>query len=267
MFYILVCFAQAYEFHWDIDLVSDSYDDATLGCAVELGQENTAYIYGSLERPGLADGVLPRCGVEHQQYLVGRAGNFASYHVADFRKLSHQIFLRVKSACRVHQQHVRSAGGCGVAGVEDDRGRVLPAASDDITAYSLSPYRQLFHRCGPESVSCSQDNLLALLLELIGQLGNGGGFSRSVYPRYEDHRRAYLGEVHAAVRLGPIFFQLGLEEIQHVIAFCDPAIPLGCVEVVAYLPRRPQAYVRLNEHSLEFVHQLGIESLAHKQRS
>ena len=68
-------FADADVFDRQADLLADGDDDAALGRAVELGQDDAGAVDGLGKLCRLADAVLAGGGVEHQQHFVRGVGN------------------------------------------------------------------------------------------------------------------------------------------------------------------------------------------------
>ena len=57
---------------------------------------------------------------------------------------------------------------------------------DNRNTYALSPNAQLFNGSGAEGISGTQIDLLTGLLELIGQLTDGGGLTHSIHTYYQN---------------------------------------------------------------------------------
>ena len=109
-------------------LLANGHHDAAFGRAVELGQHDA----GALHRIGkvlrLADAVLARRGVEHQQHLVRRVGNLLADHAVNLGQLLHQVLLRLQSAGRVDDADVGPALDGRGHGPVGDAGRIAPLA-------------------------------------------------------------------------------------------------------------------------------------------
>src|SRR5262249_16622431 len=107
-------------FYRDVQSVIDGDHDAPFGGAIELGEKNAGDIDGFLEDFSLKNGVLAAGGIEHEQDVVWRARDFSCHDVTNFCELAHEIFLSVKAASGVNQQHINRAGNRGFGGVEGD---------------------------------------------------------------------------------------------------------------------------------------------------
>ena len=64
------------ELHRYPQLVTDADHDAAFRTAVELGEKNAGHVHRVPKDPGLIDGVLPDGGVEYEQHLMRRPGDF-----------------------------------------------------------------------------------------------------------------------------------------------------------------------------------------------
>ena len=60
---------------------------------------------------------------------------------------------------------------------------------------ALAPGLQLLHRRGAEGVAGREHHLLAVVLELFGQLADGGGLAGAVDAHHEDDPRLALGRL------------------------------------------------------------------------
>ena len=112
VFDVFEVFAQPDEFHREVDLVSDGYDDSPPGRSVELREKDACNVDGVEEGSGLVNGVLPRSGVQHEQHLVWCVRELAPNDVADLDQFAHEVVLGVQSPGGVDQQHVYLASDC-----------------------------------------------------------------------------------------------------------------------------------------------------------
>src|SRR5581483_5541455 len=120
-------------------------------------------------------------GAQHQQGFVGGAGHNALCGAPHLLELGHQVRLRAETTCRVHDDVISFAGGCGLQRIEQNPRRVSPRLRPDyLGASALSPYFELLDSCGPESVGSAEQDGLAVAAENLGQLANGGGLARAV---------------------------------------------------------------------------------------
>ena len=86
----------------------DGEQDAALGGAVELGDDDAGEAHRLVELHGLVEGVLPRGAVHHQPHLVGCRGVDLLHDPGDLRQLVHQVRLGVQPAGGVGEQHVHA---------------------------------------------------------------------------------------------------------------------------------------------------------------
>ncbi len=107
-------------------------------------------------------------------------------HLGDF---FHQVQLGGQAAGGVSQDDVDAARLGGGDGVEDDRRRVAAVLGDDRHVVAFTPGLQLLPRCRPEGIAGSQQNALALILEILGQLADGGGLAGPVDAGDHDDER------------------------------------------------------------------------------
>src|SRR5215210_7993984 len=118
---------QADQLHRDAELALDRDDDAALGRAVELGQDDAGDVDGLGEDPRLDDAVLAGRGVEDEQHLGD--GRLLLGHPLDLAQLVHQPRLRVQPPGRVDDDGVGLALHARAHGLEGDRGGVAALAS------------------------------------------------------------------------------------------------------------------------------------------
>src|SRR3954467_4053825 len=148
---VLGGFADADELDGDVGGFADGDDDAAFGGAVEFGQEDAGDAGGLLELFGLAEGVLPGCGVEDEEDLVGGALDLPGDDRADLGELAHEGVLGLEAAGGVDDEVVDAAGLGGGAGVEGDgRGVAALLALDDFDGKALGPDLELLDSAGAE---------------------------------------------------------------------------------------------------------------------
>src|SRR5271155_1728202 len=69
-------FAGAYEADWQIQFAGNGYDDAAFGGAVEFGEHDAGDSGMAPEFAGLVQAVLSGGGVEDEEHVMRRAGNY-----------------------------------------------------------------------------------------------------------------------------------------------------------------------------------------------
>ena len=174
-------FADADEFDGQIHRLADGDDNASFRGAVELGQDHAGAADALGEDLGLADRVLAVGGVDDQQDFVGRTGDQPLDHVADLFQLAHQVRLGMQAPGGVDDQDVDVAGQGALAGVVGHAGRVGPGRPlDDLAAGAVGPDRELVGGGGAERVASGQEDRVALIFEILRQLGDRGRLARAV---------------------------------------------------------------------------------------
>jgi hypothetical protein len=138
---------------------------------------------------GLGDGVLPGGGVEHEEHLVGRAGDLLRGDVADLGELLHQVLFGLETAGRVDDEDVGLAGDGGVGGVVDDAAESAPILCLMMSDAQPSPRWRAGRRRRRGSVAGAEDDLLASRLEGLGELGMEVVFPDAVDAADEDDGR------------------------------------------------------------------------------
>ena len=83
----------------------------------------------------------------------------------------------------------------GLDGVENHRGGIAAFLGDDRHVVALAPDLQLFARRGAEGVAGGQQHRLALRLEMLGQLADGGGLAGAVDAGQHDDEGLVRGDV------------------------------------------------------------------------
>ena len=110
-------FADARVNHWELEFGGDGEDDAALGGAVELGEDDAGDAGGFGEEAGLGEAVLPGSGVHDEEGLVWGSGDEALGGAAHLVELLHEVGLGVEAACCVHDKDLRATGFGGGAGI------------------------------------------------------------------------------------------------------------------------------------------------------
>jgi hypothetical protein len=170
----------------ELERIGNGENDASLGGAVELREDDPGNPRDRSESLRLLDAVGAGCGVEDQQHLVRCSGHLARRDLDDFFQLLHQVGAGVKTTCRVHQNLVDVFGSRRGDGVEDDCSRVRALLlMHDRCADPLRPDLELVDRRSSESICCGEDHSGAGLLSPLGELGGGGCLAGAVDPDQE----------------------------------------------------------------------------------
>ena len=124
-------------------------------------------------------------------------------HALDLANLVHQVVLRRQPAGGVGHQDVDAARVRRMHRVENHRRRVasgLSAMGNYRHVVALAPGHQLFACRSPEGVASGQQHALALCLEVLGQLADGGGLADTVDPADHHGQRFGAIEVHGLLQ-------------------------------------------------------------------
>ena len=180
--------AHADEFHRQLEFVFDGEHHAAPGGAVELGQHDAGQLRHLHEFLGLVDGVLAGGGVQHQQDLPVRVGQFLVHHAVDLGQLLHQVLLVVQAPGGIADDDIHVPGDAGLQRVEHHRRRVRALlVLDDVHAGPVSPLGQLIDGRRAEGIRRAQQHLFALGFVHGRHLADGGGLARTVNADHQDH--------------------------------------------------------------------------------
>ena len=129
----------------------------------------------------LADGVLARDGIQHQQGLQAGIGGRFLDAAADLGQLAHQVRLVVQAPGGVSNDHVIAAGGGRLHRVKNDGGGVGSLTGlDQRDPGAVGPDLQLLAGGGTEGVARGQHDPAALTGVVIGQLCDARGLAHAV---------------------------------------------------------------------------------------
>ena len=96
----------------------------------------------------------------------------------------------MQAACGVADDDVAAARSCRRDGVKNDGGRVRALVlADDVAVRTLRPDLKLIGCRGAERVARAQQDLLALIVQLVGKLADGGRLADAVDADDENDRR------------------------------------------------------------------------------
>src|SRR6478736_1505793 len=147
-------FTEADEANWKAKRVCNSEHHAPFGSAIELSKHDAREWERFLKFLCLSESVLPVRRINDQQYFVRRASERFFSGLGDLFHFSHQVRLRVQTACRVCEHHIDSRRFGSLDRVEYDAAGVCPVlAAHHFTADSIAPDHQLLHGCGAERVA------------------------------------------------------------------------------------------------------------------
>src|SRR5690606_37810988 len=126
-------------------------------------------------------------GVQHQQGCVGGGFVLLAQYAHDFAEFVHQVGFVVQAACGVNDQHVIAFAFGVFISLESDGGGIgIDILGDHGDVQTLPPDFDLFDGGGAECVSGGQNDSVALMLDLITQLADRGGFADTVYACHQN---------------------------------------------------------------------------------
>ena len=154
---------------------------ATLGRAVELGHNQTGDVGNFLENLDLAQCVLPRRRVEHEQRIVRCVWVFLSDHANDFGKFFHKIGAVLQPTGCIYHKKVSAIGfGLGHR-FKSEAGGVGPfGGRHNRNTSPVAPNLELLDSSSAECVARCDDDRFTSSAELRGELSDGGGLAGAV---------------------------------------------------------------------------------------
>jgi hypothetical protein len=162
--------------------------------SVQLGHDQPGNSGGVAKNLDLRQGVLAGRRVEHQHHVMRRLRVEPAEHAADLGEFVHQPGLVLEPAGGVDDQHVGADRGAALDPLEHQAGGIAALlAGDDRHVEPLGPDPQLLDRRGAEGVAGDQHHRVILLLQQMGELGDGRRLARSVDPDDQHHLRAREG--------------------------------------------------------------------------
>ena len=166
-------FAHANPFHRHGKLRLDADDDTALCRPIQLREHHAGNRGRLREKLCLADSILARRGIQHQQGLMRRTRYLAGNHPMDLLELFHEVCLGLQTSCSIDDQNVDVAGPCGFDSVKSHCRRVgALLVPNKGSAGALAPHGQLVDSRCPESVRRSKHDLLSLLPVISAELSD-----------------------------------------------------------------------------------------------
>src|SRR5712692_43528 len=183
--------AGAHEADGQAQLARDRDNDAALGRAIELREDDSGDANSRSEFAGLSKPVLPGGGVENQQNIVRRAGNHFGGGALHLFEFSHEVRFGVQASGGIHDDDVgRARFGSGDSVVNNRGGVGAGFLLDDFDAVALRPDFQLLDRGGAKRVRGAEHHAAAFLAQPVGELPDAGGLARAVHAVNDNHARA-----------------------------------------------------------------------------
>ena len=176
--------AHAHVAHGQAQGLGDGHDDAALGGAVELGQDQALDGDRSRRRPGPGPGRSGRCWRRPPAGSRDRGRSCLRITRATLPSSSIRLVLVCR---RPAVSTITTSTPRASAALRASKTTAAGSAPGPWRTHShadaLGPDLQLLHRRGAEGVAGRQQHLLALALEQVGQLGDAGGLAGAVDAR------------------------------------------------------------------------------------
>ena len=148
------------------------------------------------------------------------------HHPHHLLELLHQVALVLQAASGIGDQHVSPAGAGSLDGVINDGSGVgTGVLGNHRNVVALTPHLQLLDGGSTEGIASGQHHALALGLELLGQLADGGGLADAVHADHQDDVRLLAGVDHQGL------LDLG-QHLAHIL-FEQTVERLGVLELLA----------------------------------
>ena len=138
---------------------------------------------------------------------MGGAGILTIDNPAHLLQFRHQVGAGMQPSRRIHNQHIGPPGLAGLVSVISHRPRIGPGLMADYlyTGPVAEDFQLLLGR-RPKGVGRPQDDLFALLPEVIGQFGDAGSLAHAVDAHHQnDIGRRGNGVVQPGRRIRPGF--------------------------------------------------------------
>ena len=164
---------------------------ASARVAIGFGQDDAGQRQSVAEGLGRVDRVLTLHGIDHKQRL------HRFEHAVELLDFAHQRFVNGQATSGVDQQHVKVVSfGVVERGARDVGGLLVGRAGEPLGPGLGGHGLELLD--GRRAVHVARDGehlLFALLDQVLGQLGGGGGFTRTLQTGHQDDRRRLGREV------------------------------------------------------------------------
>ena len=164
---------------------------------------------------GNGDGFLSQCRIAHQQYFVW-------FHLLfDAHQFLHQFLVYLQSASRIQNDRVNSILAGIVQCLLGQLGNVLLLAVR-IHAHTqvLAQQLQLVYCGRPIHVASNKQHLLVcLVLQVLRQLGAGGGLAAAVETAQHDYGWLAFVKLKARAVLAQQCHQLVIDDFHHLLAW------------------------------------------------
>ena len=161
----------------------------------------------------------------------------------------------------VDEHHVGVSGLGGRQGVKYHSGRIgALALLDDLHPAALRPDGELLGGGSAEGIGSSKDNLLALLIQIMADLADGGGLAHAVYAD-EQHDGGLGGKIKLQIAYGEHLGEDLLHAVAGTLSVLDAALLRAPAQLVHRLHGGVHAHVgqdqRLLQLVIKLVSQLG----------
>ena len=187
------------------------------------------------------------------------------HHISYLGQLVHQAHLIVQTPSCIDEHHIGIVGNGRTDRIISHRGRI---ATHLLLHYwhtnTFAPDTELLNGSCTECIGSTKIDLLTSLLELIGQLADGGGLSHTIHTHNEYHVGLMVGrqlEAFGIVRV-VLCQQVGNLFTQDAIEFCCINIFIAShtsFNLLDNLQGCIHAHIRGDEHLFEIVQDLIVD--------
>ena len=175
-------FAGADEADRQVQFAGDGYDDAAFGGTIEFGEHDAGDSGVAPEFAGLVEAVLPSGGVEYEQHIVRRTGNYFGGGALHFVQLGHEIGFGVQATGGVHDNDIGVTSTRGGERVENHGGGIgARFLFDHFYAGTTRPDFELLDGGRAKGVGGAEDYCCPFFFQAIREFADGGGFAGAIH--------------------------------------------------------------------------------------
>ena len=213
---------------------------------------------------GLLEGVLAGTTIEDEHYIMRCIRHKFLHNALNLRKLVHQAFLVVQTACSIDENDICVVCNCAVECIESHTGWVAAhLLLDDWNANPFAPNTYLLNCSSTECVGCSKHDLQASFLELIGELAYSCGLAHTIHAYNKDNIRSLIGRDLETFSIVCIVFRKQLCDFiaKNVVELVSRDVLVSfnsSLDALDNVEGRIHAYITCNEDFLKVVEHLVI---------
>ena len=255
-------FAHADEAHRHWPRFGDGGNDAAFGGAIQFGDDQAGKPQRIIEGFDLHYRILAGVGVQHQHHLVRRSGIGLGDDAFYFFDFFHEMQLCRQTAGGISEHDVDAACFSRAHRIENNRGGIARFLANHRDVIALAPGHQLLARRGAEGVARRQQHRLALGLEVLCQLADGGGFAGAVHARHHDHEGFVRTGVEWLLQRCEQIDQRLLQRVFELHGIGERITLYARAQAVQQGLGRIHTHVGAKENSFEFFIQCGVDFCA-----